>query len=730
MFNRIWNPYKTAQIGRLKKAIAEAEQQAGSQAPPRKRKWDSLARQSWHPGLSVIITERATPDLLEDCLRSLSVNAQQIKEAVQILVVLSDAHLEDYATHRSENPAVVWITSRHPLGFSQAIIKGLKQARHDWVYLLNSDMTLEPNCLKELLPLRSTRVFGIGSQIYLQDQTRRKEETGWLDFRFENGHFEHFHVAPEDALEVRGTFYTSGGASLFRTSLLRAIIDPSHPYDPFCWEDAEWGLRAWRSGYDNLFCPSSIVRHSHRGTVSRFFRQSAINRVIERNRVLFHLRNLPLEGSLEKACPGLTKLDGKSVRELTDPQRLEGIYCSRVEFTQYPCELETLVNTRHKHYSRARDDEKPRLIVVSPFVIYPPAHGGALRMHHLIRGLASKYDVVVLSDEREAYDKIPTYLAPLSSLHLLTGRTEEEHQIGKRVGRIESHSRKALAKELGRLLIAEQPASIQIEYIELSGLRDNLPWDGSIPWVLDLHDVLLGRDAEQPGADGYEVERIKRHDWLVVCSPDDKAMLPKSISNVSLIANGVDTASFTYKPSSGTPRILFAGPFRYLPNLLGTREFLEKVYPRLLEAFPELRFDILGGVDAPELATSELLFCQKGVTVHDRIQDVRPFLNRCTLTINPMTGIRGSSLKLIESLAAGRVCVSTQDASRGFLGDGFPGLVVAEQVVDFEKPILRLLGESSYRHDLEAPRRELLARYDWDHLGAALANLHSTLGTI
>ena len=39
--------------------------------------------------------------------------------------------------------------------------------------------------------------------------------------------------------------------------------------------------------------------------------------------------------------------------------------------------------------------------------------------------------------------------------------------------------------------------------------------------------------------------------------------------------------------------------------------------------------------------------------------DVPALLARCALTINPLAQIRGSAVKLVESLAAGRVCVTT-----------------------------------------------------------------------
>ena len=127
--------------------------------------------------------------------------------------------------------------------------RGIKAARFDWVYLLNSDMVVAPEALAKLMPWRAAHVFAIASQIFLADASRRREETGWTGFRVQDGMFEIFDVLPEDATTVRGHLYAGGGASLFRRELLLRFLSRSHPYNPVYWEDVEWGVRAWHAGW-------------------------------------------------------------------------------------------------------------------------------------------------------------------------------------------------------------------------------------------------------------------------------------------------------------------------------------------------------------------------------------------------------------------------------------------------------------------------------------------------
>jgi hypothetical protein len=65
------------------------------------------------------------------------------------------------------------------------------------------------------------------------------------------------------------------------------------------------------------------------------------------------------------------------------------------------------------------------------------------------------------------------------------------------------------------------------------------------------------------------------------------------------------------------------------------------------------------------MAARYACFDQPDVTVFNFIEDLPPYLLSCSISINPDKSVRGSSLKVIESLAAGRVCVSTRDGAQG-----------------------------------------------------------------
>lgn len=104
------------------------------------------------------------------------------------------------------------------------------------------------------------------------------------------------------------SFYAGGGASLFQRRVLARFAADTGPYNPFYWEDVEWGWRARKLGYRVLFCPDSAAWHRHRATIGKHYSPDEIETTIERNRLLFQLRNLTGAGSLDRLFEEIARL--------------------------------------------------------------------------------------------------------------------------------------------------------------------------------------------------------------------------------------------------------------------------------------------------------------------------------------------------------------------------------------------------------------------------------------
>ena len=668
---------------------------------------------AWCPGISVLIPERGSPEMLRECLAGVRAAASQTLEPVEILVVVNGTPLSQYREVARDVPETVWLARPRPLSFAQAVRWGVRRAKYDWVFLLNNDAVPEPDALAQLLPWRGPHVFAVASRIVLPDASQRQEETGWTDLRRVRGEVEIFDVAPEDEQTVRGSLYAGGGASLFRKALLRRFLARKDPYAPFYWEDVEWGVRAWRAGYEVLFAPKSRVRHRRRATVSRYYKDREVDRIFRRNQIQFALRNRFDDGDAHRLLAGLVEEDPATQEEILKPGNCLRLLWARVRASVARNADFCFPYVRRKFYPTPFQSlsEGRAILVASPYAVFPPAHGGAVRLARLLEHLKRQRKIVLLSDEESCYQKqaLP-YFAGLAAVHLVGGRREMCEQQADRIGRILSHSHDILKREAIRLAESYSVGAVQVEFVELAKLVEAR--EGAAPWFLTLHEVLLesGGLSEE---DLFENEWIGRHDAVITCSPEDAALLRHR--DVLVAPNGVEMRGNVYVPSRGRRTIAFLGPFRYQPNWDGIQRFLSCVYPRLVRALPGVGIDVFGGVGAPELAAGVECFRQPGVRVHDHVEDVGRRLDACAVTINPLGQTRGSCLKVIESLAAGRVCVSTVAGARGFLRDGFRSLVAVPRVEDFLEPLGLLLSEEARRLELEPPQTALLERYRWEH---------------
>src|SRR6185295_1429134 len=146
-----------------------------------------IAPLPWRPGVTVIIPERAAPEMLARALASVTVALAGIDEPRQIIVVANGAPIAAYRDVAARFPDVEWIHVDAPLGFASAIELGLRRARYGGTYLMNNDMTL-----------RSPDVFALASQIFQQDASGRREETGFTDW-YANRSGVHLYHAPVPA---------------------------------------------------------------------------------------------------------------------------------------------------------------------------------------------------------------------------------------------------------------------------------------------------------------------------------------------------------------------------------------------------------------------------------------------------------------------------------------------------------------------------------------------------
>lgn len=672
----------------------------------------------WQPGLSVVLPDRDRPDLLESTLPALQAALAHIDEPSEVWISTSAAATTRYAALRQRYPAFHWLHSAEPLGFSAAIARALPRLRHDHVYLLNSDMRLHPHALREVLAQRGARVFAVASQIHHEDATARREETGLTALTCFAGPSQLYDAWPGEDPTPREHLYAGGGASLFRSALLRRLAAASAVYEPVYWEDVEWGLRAWREGWQVLFCPTSLAWHGHRSTVRKVFDAAEIDRLFARNGRWFDLRHADSD-VLGSALDRVVCADPRSRAEARGLGFAAGTLAMRWrrrrETTPEAWFLRR--DTLQLGYGRGRSG-KPRLLLVSPFALLPTSHGSARRSIELLRGLATRFDLALLGDEGALYP--PGHEPVLAELCVMWLRVQGRAPEGASEGWTQRAARhawpglRAGLAEARRQFAADVVMVAHAELMDLASERQ--PGER---WLIDLHDVPALDASDQ----AWFRTGLTAFDAAIATSADDHAALLPLIADADRawrIDNGATLRPQLPPSPSSPPSLLFVGGLRYPPNRDGLLAFLERAWPRLRRALPDLRLR-LAGVSRADLQTLGIVDAT-GIEALGTIDDLGPQYATASLCLNPLQGIRGSALKAIEALAAGRICVSTREGARGLLDAGFPGLRVVEEVAEMADEILSLLADSRRRHALERFDAVRLGDWSWPARAAALAD--------
>lgn len=271
--------------------------------------------------LSIVIPERGNPAMLNNCLQALEVATARLSMDVPVVAIVNGIRRPaDYTSLENGHPNCKFVYFRRPLGFSAAIRAGMSHVSTGWVYLLNSDVMLSPDALRNAFDCIAPDVFSVASRVTMAG-VRKGMETNRTRISIKDGLVNLIELRPVTGLSVVEHAYSGGGSSLFQAQLLRHFIEETRWYDPFYWEDAEWGVLASRLGLRNLFAPTSLVLHEGQATVSKFYEADEITRIFERNRMQFQLRCCP-DADREPLRDRIAHAAWKTILELLRPGRL------------------------------------------------------------------------------------------------------------------------------------------------------------------------------------------------------------------------------------------------------------------------------------------------------------------------------------------------------------------------------------------------------------------------
>jgi GT2 family glycosyltransferase len=195
---------------------------------------------------------------------------------------------------KEEFPYIRAVRLPRNAGFARAANTGIQSASFPFIILLNNDVRVEPDFIAPLLDHVTRKgVFAAAACMrdpdnpsYVQSITRLRWELGFLMTLW----------LPPDALfsfpDGAEIFFACAGAAAYTRDRFLELGGFETIYEPYYWEDTDISYRAWKRGLASTFCREALVWHKPSQTIRKVAPQTRVDRIWERNKLVFQWRNL------------------------------------------------------------------------------------------------------------------------------------------------------------------------------------------------------------------------------------------------------------------------------------------------------------------------------------------------------------------------------------------------------------------------------------------------------
>jgi GT2 family glycosyltransferase/glycosyltransferase involved in cell wall biosynthesis len=713
---------------------------------------------------SIVIPNWNGRALLEQCLPSI-VDDVAATEGLHEIILVDNASSDDSVAFVVERfPSVRVLRLDTNGGFGEGCNAGARAASGRYVVVLNNDMKVEPGFLRELLAgFQNPDIFAVTAQIFFWDAKRRREETGLTRGVFSYGRLCLSHEVPnDDGQMLPPVFFAGGGSTAFDREKYLALGGFDELYHPFYVEDVDLSYRAWRRGWPSVLAPRARVLHKHRGTIGRHFDEDFIRNVVERNRILFVWRNVSDPSILAigaAAQSGL--LAGAALRGELNlrpfrlalarlPEALRRVWHER-RYDSWP-DVQVVRSATDYFYYRDSfvpvilpgTDQRLEIVVMSPYAMFPPRHGGAVRMYNIVKRLAVRHSVRVLSfvdteDEIREMAQLESENVRVKSV-LRRPDLRKHNALGADPLCVVEFDMPQMREALRSPAIAEADV-FHVEYTQMAHFIRPSRHVLNVLAEVDVSFLSMFRTMRLQSWPArritawlswlkmfnYELDICQRTDLVLAVSRDEEELLRSYLPNhpiSSAAPTGVDVSHFQPREQhSVTPfSVLFVGYFRHPPNVDAALLLARAIFPRIKELHPSATLTIVGAHPTPEIRD---LAADPSIRVMGYVDDVRDYYRTHAVLAAPILSGAGTRVKILEAMAAGVPVVTTVIGAEGILCQSGVDILISNDTDIFTRNLSAVLTSSTYAQCLAVAARHLVAtRYDWDVIVANLERLY------
>lgn len=388
-----------------------------------------------------------------------------------------------------------------------------------------------------------------------------------------------------------------------------------------------------------------------------------------------------------------------------------------------------------------------KILMLTPYVPYPPASGGQIRTLNLLKYLSKNNEITLISLYKNDRDK--QYIPALKNYckHIILCKRPEKPWQLRTIWKaltssdpfliVRNYSNEA-KKAVDTVLKNETFDVIHAEtfYIMPHIKNTSIPIflvEQTIEYKVYQHFVNSLPFFIRPlfMLDIMKLKRAERYYWkkalLVggVSEADRKEIqsLEPSINPV-IIPNCAGDEMFAKKLTRKNlkkPIILFIGNFDWLQNTEAVKILAEKIAPIIQKRIPEARILVAGQNAHKKLPLKSGGNIEVISLAQDDSKTVLRLYKNSTLFIAPIFGPGGTRLKILAAMASGLPVISSQTGVEGLNLDDNKHVLIANTPQEFAEQTVRILHNEKLYESIRKCSFELAVKeYSWKFIANKL----------
>ena len=618
------------------------------------------------PEVSIIIPVYNQLDYTLRCLKAIAVNLDQ---SIPVEIIL----VNDCSSDRTEEilsflMAVNLINQPVNQGFISACNQGAAVAKGKYLYFLNNDTQIKPNCIASLVQVLAIdeTVGAVGSKlIYPQGTLQEAGGIVWQDASAWNYGRQENPNAPEYNY-LRPVDYCSGASLMVKKEVFERLAGFATNFAPAYYEDTDlcFAIRH-QLGMKVMYQPKSEVIH------------------------------------YEGITSGTSITSGTKKYQAVNAIKFKQKWQANLQQDHY---LPNLGIANASMAARNHFGDQTILVIDS----YMPSYdreSGSRRLFELLKIFKDlNYHVIFAADNGF---KSEPYASVLQNLQIEVLYTQSgygtgiEEQIESRLNLIDLAwiCRPELNQKYAALIRQKPEIKLIYDTIDLHYLRLKRAW------AIDSSHCAKEQWVEMQA---QELKMAHLADLTITVTATEQKILEAQgveqvavIPNIHLAYNG-DLVEFEHREG-----ILFIGSYNHLPNIDAVQWLCQEIMPLVWQIQPEIKVTLLGNNPSAEVLALE----SDRIAVTGYIDDVSPYFLSHKLSVSPLRYGAGMKGKIGQSLEYSLPVVSTQIGTEGMNLVPEEDILEATNSLNFAQQILRLYTDKHLWNSISSNSHQAIANY-------------------